>query len=249
MNYNPYSLREKTILITGASSGIGKTTAIECSKMGARLIITGRNNQKLDETLSQLAGNNHQKLTADLTAADELLSMISSLPPLDGVFSNAGIINRKPIQFISEKSLNDVMSINFTASVMLMKNLLKEKKLKNPSSVVFTSSITGVFNVSVGNSIYSASKGALDAFVKNAALDLSSKGIRCNSVNPAIIETELIESTKLSEEQLTKVTDRYPLKRLGKPEDVAHAVIYLLSDASNWVTGTNILIDGGYTLQ
>lgn len=249
MDNSPFSLSGKTLLVTGASSGIGKFTAVECSKMGARLFITGRNEERLQSTFEQLEGKGHLMKTADLTVDEELTELVDAVPDLDGIFSNAGMLEKKPVQFIKEEKLDAIMGINFKSAVLLLSKLVKKKRLKNPSSVVFLSSIAGVHSVSLGNSIYSASKGALHAFMKNAALELASKGIRCNSINPGMVYTELLENAKLSKDQLNDAIKRYPLKRLGTPKDIAPAVIYLLSDASAWVTGANIVIDGGYTLH
>lgn len=247
--YNPFSLCNKTIFITGASSGIGRATAIECSKLGAKIIITGRDNNRLQQTFTELDGDGHMQFLADLTISDSLQAIVSELPKIDGFVCNAGIIEKKPIKFIKDENLQKVLSINSIVPIMLTKHLVKSKKLKNPSSVVYVSSIAGTENVSMGNSVYSASKGALHGFMKNAALELASKGVRCNSVNPGIITTKLLENTKLSSDQVEELRMRYPLKRFGNPRDVALAIIYLLSDAAAWVTGSALLIDGGFTLH
>ena len=249
MSYNPFSLTSKTILVTGASSGIGKATAIECSKMGAKVIITARNEEKLKETLAQLEGDGHQMIIADLSNTEEIDNLIAQLPEINGLVNNAGKTITLPCKFITEEKLDDIVSVNMTAPILLFSKLLKKKKLVNGSSVVFTSSIGGTFIANMGNGMYGATKGALSAFVKIAALENASKNIRVNAVCPGMINTNLFDSGVINEEQLAEDMKRYPLGRYGKPEEVAWAMIYLLSDASSFVTGSNLVIDGGYTIQ
>ncbi|MDR0603150.1 MAG: SDR family oxidoreductase [Bacteroidales bacterium] len=246
--YNPFSLEGKTILVTGASSGIGRATAIECSKMGAKLIITGRNEDRLKKTFESLSGNEHSYVIADLTKGTDLFDLIDVLPVLDGCVNNAGITKNIPLSFIKEKTLEEVFAINTISPIFLLQKIVKMKKIATGASIVFTSSISGVYCSAVASSLYSASKGAINGFVKSAALDLASKQIRVNSVNPGMIDTDIFNEGIISQKQLEMDKLKYPLKRYGKPEEVAYAVIYLLSDASQWVTGSNIVIDGGYTL-
>lgn len=248
--YNPFSLEGKTILITGASSGIGRSVAIECARLGATLVLTGRNERNLHETLQSLEGEKeHQVVVADLSNEEDVNKLVMSLPSLDGLVCNAGVGKMLPVQFYSLDVLEEVFGINVFAPMLLIKLLVRKKKLKNPSSVVFTASISGYSNVVPANGIYGASKSALSAYMKYAALELAGKGIRCNAVHPGRIQTPLIENRLLSEEDVAKDVDMYPLKRYGKPEEVAHAIIYLLSDAAAWVTGTNLVIDGGRSLK
>lgn len=247
--YNPFSLEGKTILITGASSGIGRTTAIECSKLGATVILTGRNEVALLETRSQLIGENHAYVVADLSEEKNCEELIKQLPILDGCVCNAGIGKMLPVQFYSLDVLEDVFKINSFAPMLLLKHLVKKKKLNNPSSIVFTASISGYNNVAPANGIYGASKSALSAYMKYAALELAGKGIRCNAVHPGRVNTPLIANRFLSQEDITKDIEQYPLKRYAEPEEVAYAIIYLLSDASAFVTGSNLVIDGGRSLK
>lgn len=250
MMYNPFSLEGKTILVTGASSGIGRVTAIECAKLGATLILTGRNVQNLHETLQTLEGEKgHRVIAADLSNEDECGELVASLPMLDGFVCNAGIGKMIPVQFYSSDVLEEVFGVNVFAPMLLVKLLVRKKKMKNPSSVVFTASISAYGNVSPANGIYGASKSALSTYMKYAALELAGKGIRCNAVHPGRIQTPLIENKLLTAEDVARDVDVYPLKRYGKPEEVAHAIIYLLSDASSWITGTNLVIDGGRSLK
>ncbi len=245
---NPFSLEGKTILVTGASSGIGRVTAIECSKMGASVVITGRNEDRLNETFNQMEGNNHFQIMADLCSNEEIEKLVDRSPALDGCANNAGITHTLLTQFITEEALREVLQVNTIAPILLTKMLVRKKKLHKRASIVFTSSVSGVYGGYIGNVIYSTSKGAINGFVKNAALDLAAKNIRVNSVCPAMIDTALWDTGTLTEEQIQADIQRYPLRRYGRPEEVAYAIIYLLSDASAWVTGTNLLIDGGFTL-
>lgn len=250
MNYNPFSLVGKCVLVTGASSGIGRAIAIECSKMGANLILTARNRERLEETLSQCAGSGHAYICADLSSDEAISELVSTVgQKLDGVVQCAGYTIPKPFQFITAEEMNGIMKVNFESPILLTQQLLKKKKLEKGASIVFVSSISGVYISAVAGTLYSASKAALNGGMKGIAIELASKGIRVNSVNPGMIATDIFKDGSISQEQLEEDTKRYPLKRYGKPEEVAYGVIYLLSDASSWSTGSNLLIDGGYTLQ
>jgi NAD(P)-dependent dehydrogenase (short-subunit alcohol dehydrogenase family) len=248
LDYNPFSLLGKTILITGASSGIGKATAIECSKMGAKVIITARNVGRLEQTIKQMAGSDHEYIQADLSKSEDIKKLISILPEIDGLVNNAGISKPTLTQFISEEVVNDIFLVNTFAPIYLTQGLLKQKRIKNKGSIVFTSSISGLACSEVGESLYSASKAAINGFVKGAAIELATKGIRLNTVNPGLIDTNIFDEGIITKEQLEEKKKRYPLRRFGKPEEVAYAIIYFLSDASLWTTGANLIIDGGYTL-
>ena len=248
MNYNPFTLQNKTILITGASSGIGRTVAVECSKMGANLIISGRDNERLKETLSLLKSNdNHRVIVADLSMPDNLDELIEKLPELDGVVNCAAILKKLPLKFINKHAWKETMDINFFAPAFLIHGLFKKNKLKLSSSIVFISSIASSV-ASYGNISYMASKGAINSMSRGIALELAPKKIRVNIVQPALIQTNLINNV-LSDEDLKNYVLKFPLGRFGKPEEVAYAIIYLLSDASEWITGTSIIVDGGVTLR
>ena len=245
--YNPFTLEGKTILITGASSGIGQSTAIECSKLGAKAIITGRNEERLKETFTLLEGNGHQMILADLTKEDDVKTLAEQCPIIDGLVNNAGLTVNKPIAFYAQKDIDKVFSANTFAPMLLTRWLLKKKKINKNGSIVFTSSIAA-FCSTTGNGIYGSSKAALMAYMKYCAKELSVKGIRANAVHPGIIETKLIHGGATSEEDLKIDLENYPLKRFGKPEEVAWQIVFLLSDASAWTTGTSVIIDGGATL-
>lgn len=250
MMYNPFSLENKKILVTGASSGIGRAIAIECSKMGAFVVLTARNNDRLQETLAMMAKpENHQCILADMLKDEELETLVASIDgKLDGVVHCAGFTIPKPFQFYSKEEVQGVMKVNFEAPVWLTQSLVKKKKINKGASIVFISSISGVWVSYVAGSLYSASKGAINGIMKGLAIELAAKSIRVNSVNPGMIATDILKSGEISEEQLKEDAKRYPLKRYGEPREVALGVVYLLSDASSWTTGSNLLIDGGYTL-
>lgn len=251
-SYNPFSLEGKTILVTGASSGIGKATAIECSKMGATVILTGRNQERLDETLSELKAYSalgHKRVVADLSNTNAIERLVDELPLLDGVVCNAGVQKTLPVQFITKQELENILNVNTIAPVLIIRLLLKKKKISKGASIVFTSSIGGVYTTTMGNTMYGISKGGINAFMKGVALELAIKGIRSNSVNPGLVETNLVSGIPVAEEDIKRNMEKYPLKRFGRPEEIAYAIIYLLSDASSWVTGHSLVIDGGITLR
>lgn len=248
ISYNPFNLKDKTILVTGASSGIGQTTAIECSKMGAKVIITARNEERLKKTLSQLEGDGHEMIMSELTNKEELEGLVSKAHDLDGVVLCAGRAMTSPFMFNTRDKYDDVFNINYFAPVELLRLLLKKKKINKNASVVFVSSIGGVMGYSLGNSIYGATKASIHSTMKFCAKELAPKGIRVNSVNPGMVNTPLIGGGSISEEQYKADMERYPLKRYGEPEDIANGIIYLLSNASSWVTGHALVIDGGITI-
>ena len=249
---NPFSLTGKTVLVTGASSGIGRGVAIACAEMGATLILNGRNKIRLEETRSLLTGEGHQILVSDLSKQSDLEAMASSLPDLQGWVNSAGIPKVSSIKHFDRENVEDVFNVNTISTMLLLSLLLKKKKLKRGASVVFISAVTGAFVGSKGDTSYCATKGAVNGFMKGAALELAPIGIRINSVNPGLVPTNILNLANgiAGEEHHTEIMlEKYPLKRLGTPEDIANGAVYLLSDASSWVTGINLVIDGGYLLN
>lgn len=244
----PFSLIGKTILVTGASSGIGKSIAIECSKMGANLVIIGRNEGRLNETFSLLHGEGHTLYSIDLNEECAVMELVNILPELNGLVLAAGITENLPFQFVKKDKFQKIFDTNFFSPVLLVQALLKKKKIQKKSSIVYLSSIDGPITTHVGNSMYAASKGAVSAMVKGMAVDLAPKKIRVNSLLPGMIETPLIRAGNITDEQLEEDKKLYPLKRYGQPEEVAYAAIYFLSDASSFTTGASLVIDGGFTL-
>lgn len=249
--YNPFSLEGKTILVTGASSGIGRGIATECSKMGSKVVINGRNEHRLNETLSQLEGEGHIAIRADLSDQEGIDVLIEKCPSLNGVVHSAGIPQMCPVKHIDRETITEILNINSITPILLNSILLRKKVLQKKSSIVFISSISGVCVGNVGEATYSTSKGAISGYMKSAAYELASQGSRVNSINPGLVPTRILELSNdvFSAEQLEETTKgKYPLKRYGTPEDIAYAAIYLLSDASSWVTGINLVVDGGYTI-
>ena len=245
-NYNPFTLVGKTILVTGASSGIGRSIAIECSKAGAIIIITGRDTTRLNETYGLLLGTENKIIVSDLTKPSDFDYLIKGLPILNGIVHCAGIIKRVPIKFIKEENLEQVMRINFFAPALLTQKIIKNRLIKNEGSIVFISSVASSF-ASIGNILYMSSKGAMNSFVKGIALELSSSGIRANAIQPGMIKTNLTKA--ISDEELERDISKYPLGRYGNREEIAYTAIFLLSDATKWMTGSIITIDGGLTLK
>lgn len=237
-------LTGKTILVTGASSGIGRGVAIECAKKGARVFITGRNESRLQETLSLMQGEGHSLTICDITKTESLNDFVMGLPQLDGVVHCAGIGQRIPAKLLKEADVDIVMNINFKAPVLLQTQLLQSKRIKKGASIVFIASIAS-WSPSIGNSIYSASKGAIISYANCLSLELASRNIRVNCISPAMVWTELIKDDGITEEQLKEDESKYPLRRYGTPEDIAHLSVYLLSDESSWMTGSNVKITGG----
>ena len=248
---NPFSLGGKCILVTGASSGIGRGISVACAKMGAKVVLSGRNEQRLQETLASLEGKGHLVLSGDLNSEDTRKEIVDKMPTLNGVVYCAGILQIQMAKFMDLPSLEGIFQTNVFSPLMLNSLLLKKKKIQKDASIIFVSSISGVFRSQIGEGGYGATKAALTGYVKSLALELSALGIRVNTIQPGIVETPILEvsNNTFGKEELESLQQKYPMKRFGKPEDIAHCAVYLLSDASSWMTGSNILIDGGYTLK
>lgn len=249
---DPFSLKEKLILVTGASSGIGRGIAVACSEQGASVILNGRDTDRLKETLSMLSGSGHIIISSDLSSQAGVELLIANLPKLDGCVFSAGIPQVCPVKHFKREEIETIFSINSIAPMMMTSALLKGKKISRGSSLVFIESISGVFVGTKADVSYNASKAALNGFVKGAALELAGQGIRINAINPGLVPTNILNlSDKLSsgKSHVDLMMDKYPLKRLGTVEDIAYGAVYLLSDASSWITGINLVIDGGYTLN
>lgn len=246
---NPFSLEGKTILVTGAASGIGRATAIQCAEMGAKVILVDLNEQGLKDSMALISRDDTEYRALDLTDLDKLIEMVGSLPKLDGVASNAGIVLSLLAKFSEPKDMERIFKINTFSHINLIQQLIAQKKLNKGASIVFTSSMSGVYCGIAGGSLYGATKAALVGYSKALALELAPRGIRVNTVHPGMIETPLTNGTALSKELLEEDAKNYPLGRYGKPEEVAAAMCYLLSDATVWMTGTQLLLDGGYSLK
>ena len=247
---NPFSLHNKTILITGASSGIGQATAIACDQQGSRLLLLGRNMERLTETLQKLSSKNHRVLAIDLTNFEDVTQQLSiflkDVTCIDGVVHAAGITATYPFKLFKPEQLDAILKINVQATFYITKLLLK-KLNKEGASLVFISSIMA----SVGEkakTMYAMSKGAVSAGAKSLAIEYASKNVRVNTIAPGIVNTPMTAnaSYKKDEALLAKTLEKYPLG-FGEPMDIAHSCVFLLSDASSWITGTEITIDGGYS--
>jgi len=242
--FNPFSLSRKIVLVTGASSGIGRAIAIACSKMGAAVLLTGRNRQRLEETLSLMSDGMHSIICADLNVQQDIDNLVGSIPNLDGIVQCAGVGSRVLCKSITQDDLQYVFKPNVEAPILLQTALLSQKKINRAASVVFIAS-RAADAPSIGNAAYSATKGAILSYAKCLALELSPRLIRVNSICPAMVWTDLILQDGISKEELELAQLKYPLKRYGAPEDVAYLAVYLLSDASSWMTGSNIDLTGG----
>lgn len=245
---NPFQLNNRTVLVTGASSGIGRQVAISCSEIGARVVITGRDRDRLNDTYKQLRGNNHLQFTADLLNEAERAKFAESVPELDGVVHCAGIVSPVLAKYIEEKHIRHVIGSNFEIPMLLTGKLMRSKKINKGASFVFISSVASKFPYN-GGTLYSAAKAALEAYSRNLAFENYNRGVRSNCIVSAMIDTPMYEET-IKGMQFTpeQYASRYPLG-IGKTEDVANAVIFFLSDASRWVTGSELKLDGGYTLS
>ncbi|MBQ3730218.1 MAG: SDR family oxidoreductase [Muribaculaceae bacterium] len=248
-DYNPFSLKGKTILVTGASSGIGESVAIKCSLMGAGVVVTGRNEERLQAVYDQLDETAFRsQVVADLTVDEDLERLVSALPPLDGAVLCAGNSTTLPLQFGTREKFDDMFNVNFFAPVELLRLMYKKKVLQKGASVVLIASIGGTHSFMPGNGVYGASKASLNAVMKYAAREYASRRVRVNSICPGMVDTPLIHRGTITEEQLAEDAKRYPLGRYGRPEDIAHGAVYLLSDASSWLTGHDLVIDGGFSI-
>lgn len=244
------SLQHKKILITGASSGIGRATAILFSELGAKLILTARSGERLNETLALLKSPaDHRIITADLSNQSDIERMVAEMPAIDGFVHACGKVLPVPVKFIRDKQLQDVFSVNYFSAVHTVAELLKQKKLNTNASVAFISSVS-TLHAYFGGGPYISSKAALEGYAKVLALELVPKKIRVNVLQPALVNTAIFESTidaAINKEEMNKLIAQYPLG-IGQPQDVAQALAYFISDASKWVTGTCLKMDGGLTL-
>lgn len=247
--YNPFSLDGKTILVVGASSGIGQSIAVECSKMGATLIVSARSQAGLDETLSLMEGEGHQSIAADVTSDDDIKRILEGIPEINGLVMSAGKSKMAPIPFCTREKYDDLFNVNFFSQIELIRLIYKKKKIARGGSIVIISSIGGNLRRSVGNSIYGASKAAINTFMQFSAVEFAGRKIRVNTINPGMVNTKLIQGGPLSDDDHVKAAAAYPLKRYGEPIEIAHGAIYLLSNASSWMTGQSLVIDGGATAK
>lgn len=249
MNYNPFTLEGKTILVTGASSGIGRATAVECSKMGATVVLTARNEERLQETLSMMEGEGHTVISADLADEEQIMTLAKDAPQLDGLVFSTGMLDLKAIKFYSSKTTNKMCGTSLFSAIYLIRDLLKKRKFNNGASLVFISSIAAKLSPSKGNGLYSVSKAGLEAFMRQCAIELVDYRIRANAVEPGMVDTDLLKGMVADMPEIRKEDEqRYLCKRYGRPEEIAWTAIYLLSDAAEFVNGATMVIDGGRNL-
>ena len=255
MTFNPFSLSGKVIIVTGASSGIGAQCAIDCSKMGARVVLIGRNEERLNRVLSKCeTPEQHLTISYDLTN-DTGLSLllkeiVAKIGKIDGIVNCAGISTTLPINLVNKDTLNEFFETNLYSAFFLTKECAKKSFISvNGLSVIFLSSIMGVVGEN-GKSVYSMTKGALISGMKSLACELAKKNVRVNSISPGCIVTPINENLPhIADPEKRRLLEEKHLLGLGDVTDISNACIYLLSDASKWVTGTNLIVDGGYTAK
>lgn len=243
----PFHLNGKTILVTGASSGIGRQAAVHIAQMGGKVIAAARRENELKQTIAALEGNDHSHFACDLTDEEQMKKLVSSLLTLDGVVHCAGMVKPFPVKFIGTKMIDEVHGINYIAPVMLTAQLLKDKKIARNASIIFISSVSAM-HAYKGGALYASAKAALESFSRNVAIEHAAQGIRSNCISPALVRTAVYDDLEkdVSKEGIDTIAKRYPLG-FGEPADVANTIVFLLSGASRWITGTNIIMDGGLT--
>lgn len=243
--YNPFSLTGKTILVVGASSGIGQSTAIECSKMGAKVIVSARSEEGLSQTISMMSGDSHQMIKADITNEEDIKKLVDNITKIDGLVLSVGKGLTRPISFCTKEHHKDIFDINLFSQIELVRIFYKQKKITKGGSIVIIASIAGISSWTFGNSIYGASKAAINSYIRYFAKEFAARKIRVNAICPGMINTNFINRGTLTDEDFKKDMEAYPLKRYGEPEEVAYGCVYLLSDATAWVTGSSLVVDGG----
>lgn len=247
MSEDPFSLEGKRILVTGASSGLGRAIATTCASRGATVVLAGRDMARLDETRGALAGTGHQSVSADLVEADGRDRVVAECGAVDGLVHSAGISRLSPIRMASAQHLADVWKINYEAPVLLTQKLLAKNLVKANGSILFLSSIAAFIGVA-GVGAYSGTKAALIATMRCLAMEVVKRGIRVNCLAPALVETPLLAATETVVANMDAQKAAYPLG-FGKPDDVANAAVFYLSGASRWITGTTLVMDGGLTIS
>lgn len=252
---NPFDLTGKTIVISGASSGIGRQCAFTCASMGAAVVALGRNEERLGATMQQLDfPERHCSFTVDLTNAPEVEAVVAQLVAkvgrVHGLLNVAGISTTSLLKSLSDEKLDEYFKNNVYSTIHLTKEITRMGHFaKEGGSIVFFSSVMGSYG-EVGKSLYAMTKGALQSGARSLACELAAKNIRVNTISPGLIITPINENLPhITDPEKRKKLEEMHLLGLGNPEDVANACVYLLSDASRWVTGTNLFVDGGYTAR
>lgn len=243
---DPFSLAGKRVLVTGASSGIGRQTAISCAQMGAQVVITGRDAGRLEETARELQGDGHLSIVADLTQAADIDRVVAEAGTVNGVVHAAGMARLAPFRMISRAQLDEQFAANTYAPMLLTKGLLARKRIAANGSIVFVSAIASHMGP-VATGVYSATKGALLGAMRSLALEVSKQGIRANCVAPNYVRTPMLDGLSQGGGGIDDGLGQTPLG-MGEPEDVAYSVVFFLSDASRWITRNYFIIDGGLTV-
>lgn len=253
MNFNPFDLTGKSIVITGASSGIGRQCAIDCSRMGARIILIGRDIYRLEETMNCLYGEGHFYYSVDLTDIVQIENLgndiENNIGKINGLVNCAGVSTTLPLKLMSHQKIEDMFKINVLSAMDMTRELSKVKRMEFDSSIVFISSVMGIVGEK-GKSLYSLTKGALIASVRSLACEFSKRKIRVNAISPGAILTPINANLPHMQDSNRRLElENKHLLGLGETSDISNGVIYLLSNASRWVTGQNLIIDGGYTVR
>ena len=254
MKSNPFTLQNKTIVVTGASSGIGQQVAISCSQMGAKVVLIARNKERLEETKKQLSGKGHLVVVYDLTDLEhqkELVSdIVSKVGRIDGLVNCAGITATLPLKLMKPETVDELFRTNVFATIELTRQVLGVKNVnKEGASVIFFASVMGCVGENA-KSLYSLTKGALISGCRSLALEYAPKKVRINVVSPGVVETPInMNQSYLADPEKRKTTEALHPLGLGKTEDISNTCVFLLSDASRWITGQNIIVDGGYTIK
>ncbi len=246
MNNNPFSLLGKRVLVTGASSGIGRQISISFSKMGANVVLSGRSAQRLSETLVAMSPGEHVVIPADIVDDVQRINLADQAGELNGIVHCAGTSALSPIRLASQKHLRNLYILNYESPILLTQRLLYRKAIKNSGAILFIASIAAHIGVP-GVGAYSGTKAALLATVRCLAMELIKQKIRVNCLSPSLVSSPLLDLMAQNVSLDEKSRD-HPLG-LGTPEDVANAAIYFISDASRWVTGTTLVMDGGLTIS
>lgn len=245
------NLNNKVIVISGASSGIGKATAIICSELGAKIALVSRSEEKLLQVREELLPNEHHVFSCDLSETSSVKDLVANIynamGVIDGLVYASGEEYTCPLKILDNDKLKEIYNLNVFSAIAMAKEITKRKYVGDNASLIFIASIVGILG-EAGKIGYSSSKGALVAACKSMAMELAKRGIRVNSVLPALVKTPMSQKVldTLDDASVSHIRDKHPLG-FGEPEDVANSIAFLLSDKSSWITGTEFIIDGGFS--
>lgn len=247
MRDDPFSLAGKSILVTGASSGIGREVARACAERGAKVVVSGRNRERLNETLAGIAGDDHRAVVADLTDPQQIDALADATGEIDGLFFSAGIAAIAPFRMLSREQLGRIMNIDFEAPIFLAQRLLRQRQIRDGGSIVFNTALAAR-TAPQGTAAYAAAKAALTAAARSLALEVARSGVRVTCLQLGYVRTALLEGLSASGMNVAELAGLAPLG-LGEPRDAAHAAIFLLADCSRWMSRTELTADGGLVLR